>query len=465
MKHKRWNYLLGAFVALVLWLGSALTVMATPTAHPVEKRNLPPEQPQSDVHAWQPQAFLLSAYNPPYAWHGPPYEDAAFIYYKNANFDTLLWVRDDDALMQKVHQYGFKYFLDVASVIEEGEDVLRGSPESAPPEITDAMMQRLDAAIEKYKDDPNLIGYYICDEPFPSAFPNIAKVIQRIKEKDPARVSFVNLWPYFENEIGDDEYIEDFLRTTKAELLCSDRYNFFGDAEGNTWDDNEAYFAQLGRLRKHALQHGIPFYNIVQAVGTVGTSVGALDCKEDEEHECLEWRTPTRAEHRWLVYSSLTYGVHGIIWFHWDHEWGVTGNPDRDIIYPSLQSINAEISALKAIMLHLTTTNVYHTDDENASASTAANFIEVLGSARLVVGFFKDEAGRENHFMLMNKSYSEPITTKVAINGVLDSLQVFNVTNNQWEEVPFEIGAEGTTFTVDLRAGGGKLFKFTRARP
>ncbi len=169
--------------------------------------------------------------------------------------------------MQKVHAFGFKYLLDVGAII--GEDALRGSPDAPAPPIEPAALQELDDAIERYKDDPALIGYYICDEPYPSAFQNIAVVVQRILEKDPAHFIFVNLWPYFEGEIGGDEYVEDFIQTTHIRLLSSDRYNFFTD-----WDENEAYFDNLARIRRHVLAHHIPFVNIIQAVGTEGTSVG-----------------------------------------------------------------------------------------------------------------------------------------------------------------------------------------------
>ncbi len=394
---------------------------------------------------WKQKKFLLSAYNPPYTWSGPPYVDSAFVYYKNANFDNLLCVRDDDSLMHQVHKYRLKYFLNVGALI--GEDILRGSPDSAPPEITSQQMQQLDEAIDKYKNDSLLRGYYICDEPFPSAFSNIAKVVARIREKDPTRLGFVNIWPYFENEIGDDKYIEDFIQTTKVELLSYDRYNFF-----NGWDDNDEYFAQLKRIRKQALKYDIPFCNIFQGVGTNGTSADYLD-----------WRTPNRAEHRWLVYSSLTFGVHGIIWFHWDAEdWGLVENPDRDTVYPSIQSINAEIDSLSQIMLHLFTTDVYFINNHSApKIGTRDKFVKKASDdANLVVGAFKDEIGNENYFMLMNKSYSDAVSSQITVNCTLDSLKLFNVINNNWEAVPFEKDTAGSVFTVNLRKGGGVLFKY-----
>ncbi len=398
--------------------------------------------------------FLLTAYNPPYAWRGAPYNDSDFIYYKNANFDNFMWVRDEDELMDKVHKYHFKYFISIRQLFPEedsnGVDILRGVRYSddgseiynePTSEVTEEMLQDVDELVEKYKNDPDLIGYWICDEPYPTAYGNIAKVIDRIRKKDTEHYSLVN--------IGDDEYttdenIEHFLDTTKINVLCYDRYNFF-----NGYDLNDNYFELLKKMRQHALMHNIPFFNIIQAVGTNGTSAEELD-----------WRTPNNAEHRWLVYTSLVYGVHGIAWFHWDAEdWGVVENPDRDIIYPSIQNINAEIDSLSKIMVHLTTTHVYHIKDNNDNSDIIKS---ISNNADVIIGAFKNEEFEENYFMLMNADYSEDVSAQVTMNYDVDDLKFFNVENNKWEEVPFENNASGATYSIQLRKGGGKLFKFKK---
>ena len=388
---------------------------------------------------WQPDKFLLSSWSPPYAWYGPPYEDSVFVYYKNANFDNVLWARDDDVLIDKVHQFGLQYYLLVTPIF--GDTYLRAPDETIPPDITEEMLLKLDAAIEKYKDDPDLLGYHICDEPHREAFPNIAKVVSRIREKDPERLSFVNIWPSGSEY---QEYIDDLLQTCKLELLSYDRYHFFNNYDGGS------YFSNLEIIRKNALKYDIPFCNIIQAIGTNNTSESQLD-----------WRTPTEAEHRWLVYSSLAYGVHGLIWFHWHLDWGVTGNPDRDIIYPSIQNINAEIDSLSQIMLCLKTTNVYHTKTAIDKWRLPIDGIikSVSNNADLVVGYFKGQKD-DDYVMLMNKNYKSGITTDVTLNYDLDSLQVFDVNENRWEQFEFENGDGGATFNIQLRAGGGKLFKF-----
>ncbi len=150
-----------------------------------------------DMLLAQDNFFLLSAFNPPCtSTPEPPYPDTLFTDYKNANVDIFLWIRDDDSLLQKIHQYGFKYFINIQSIGGEDDDIeflLRGDNEEAPPDIPEYLLQKLDELVDKYKDDPDLLGYYICDEPFASAFDNIAKVVARIREKDPARICYVNL--------------------------------------------------------------------------------------------------------------------------------------------------------------------------------------------------------------------------------------------------------------------------------
>ena len=390
---------------------------------------------------WEPEKFILSTWSPPYAWYGQPYEDTVFSYYKNANIDNVLWVRDEDALMQKVQQHELKYYLLITNII--GGEYLRAPDEETPPDVTEEMLQRLDVAIDKYKDDPNLLGYHVCDEPHKQAFPNIGKVVERIREKDPTRLSFVNIWPSGD---GYQEYIDGLLQICKLELLSYDRYHFH-----NGYDEEGSYFSNLKVIRENALKYDIPFCNIIQAIGTNGTVEARLD-----------WRTPNEAEHRWLVYSSLAYGVHGLVWFHWHLDWGLTGNPDREIIYPSIQNLNAEIDSLSQIMLNLTTTGAYHTKAfvDHWLLPSDGIVKSVADNANLVVGYFKDDADDESYFMLMNKDYSTNISPQVTLNYILDSLQYFNVETNTWEQVAFENNPSGSTFDLPLRAGGGKLLKF-----
>jgi len=441
------------WTSLLTACGGAEAPPATsPSPPPATHTAAPPPAPSPSPHAapsptangsaWHQTHFLLSAYNPPFAWHGPPYEDAVFARYQAAHFHHLLWVRDDGALIARARQFGFSYYLDIADLI--GEEKLRGE-EGPPDEITAEDLRRLDQFVEKYKNDPLMAGYYLCDEPYPAAFPNIARVLARIRTHDTARPAFVNLFPYFSEEEGSPAYIEAFLQTVHPDMLVFDRYIFFNDR-----DETSQYLAQLRLIRKYALQSHIPFVSIIQGVGTNGTQAASLN-----------WRTPSEAEMRWLVYTSLTFGVHGIVWFHWDHEWGVTGNPDGPKVYPAIQHLNQKIQTLGPVMVSLTSTDVFGTAAQLVVLPGDLGRQKLLSSgSELLAGVFRSASGREDHFMLTNLNYREALEPTITMHLPLRSLETLDVTTGKWEKVPFENHAGGATFSILLPPGGGRLFRF-----
>ena len=406
------------------------------------------------------RGFLLSAYNPPYAWnYEPPYKDGPFRYYKNAHFDTLMWAKADDRYLKKIHKFHLKYFLNIGEIV--GEKFLRGRLRKKTPKIPEAKLKEVERIVRKYqrKKDHDLLGYYLCDEPFPSAFGNIAKVIRRIRSIDSSHLILVNLWPFFKGEedridgqhyIGGDYYLEKFIKKTKIRLLLSDRYVFH---EG--YDEQAEFFRELIRLRKHALRHHIPFAMHIQAVGTDYVS------PDDED---LDWRTPNESEHRWLVYTSVVYGVHGIVWFHWDSDWGVTGNPPnvRKKLYASIRDLNKDLSSLGKILVQLTSTQVYHND--TTRYVTSPNRPQKLRAAEddspIIIGWFKDRQEQENYFMLVNKDYDEEITEDYILSFTIGRLEVFNVHTGKWESCTFSIDRNKSEFKVHLDPGEGKLFRF-----
>ncbi len=401
--------------------------------------------------------FLLSIYNPPYAWRYGPYRDKDFDYYQKAGFDNFLWARDEAKLMEKIHKYHFKYFLNVRALFpEEGPgniDYLRGvkNPDEdnetynvRPAVVPEVLLKKLDILVDKYKDDPDLIGYWICDEPFPSAYKNIAKVIERIRQKDPKHYSLVNIG---DNEYTTEKNIDKFLEITKAKVLCFDRYNFF-----NGFDRNRQFLQLLGMIRQKALEYNIPFYGFVQAVGTNGTSASELD-----------WRTPNLNEMRWLAYHMLTYGAKGLLWFHWDAEdWGVIQNPARNKIYINLQKVNKEIKSLGDMMANLKTVDVYQVKGEKIIGQRKEGdkkFIyPVDNKTSLTVGMFSRNDGKE-YFMLTNTSFRTSVNSEIKILKAINGLEAFNIETKKWETININANSDNTTFMLELEKGSGKLFR------
>ena len=390
---------------------------------------------------WTLDKFFLTAWSP------PSLNSDAYDYYAAANFDFILSLPVDESAVARVEQYNMHCQLNAGNVV--GQNHYLRAPENLTPEkLTPAILSSLDDMINTYKDRTAVVGYYLTDEPNAHAFPNLGRMVAYLRKKDPTRLSYINLFPTYANEkqLGTptyDEHVEQFIDIVKPELLSYDHYHFFKNHDGT------GYFNNLGIIRKWALRYDIPFCNIIQAVG----------------YDVLNWRIPNTSEHRFLVYSSLAYGAKGIVWFHWDSSWGVTGSPARDQLFASLQQLNKEIKTIGPEMIKLKTTGAYHslhTPMGGLPLPHDALVKSVSGNADLVVGFFKDKEDKD-FVMLMNKDYRDSVTAAVTLNRSVANLKYFNIETGQWQAVDYQNEQDGAAFQVSLRPGGGKLFAVGQA--
>ena len=144
--------------------------------------------------------------------------------------------------------------------------------------------------------------YFITDEPSAQAFPALGKLVAYLRERDPAHMAYINLFPtYATNEqlgtTGDQvtayrEHLRQFVDVVQPELLSYDHYQFATDG------DIDGYFLNLAMVRATAQEAGMPFLNIVQACSWTPSR-----------------RVPTGDEMRYLVYTTLAYGAQGISYY------------------------------------------------------------------------------------------------------------------------------------------------------
>ena len=155
---------------------------------------------------------------------------------------------------------------------------------------------KLDALIDRVKNHPAMYGYFIVDEPAADKFPMLGKIVQYLRERDPAHLAYINLLPtYGENwQFGTtgsqleayNEYLRLFIKEVRPSLLSYDHYHF---AVGG---DRPEYFLNLALIRRTALDAQIPFLNIVQTC-TFASSIRIPDPPEgtvfDLHHAGLRW--------------------------------------------------------------------------------------------------------------------------------------------------------------------------------
>ena len=55
--------------------------------------------------------------------------------------------------------------------------------------------EQLDALIARVSKHPALYSYYIIDEPSASQFPGLGRLVAYLRQRDPAHLAYINLFP------------------------------------------------------------------------------------------------------------------------------------------------------------------------------------------------------------------------------------------------------------------------------
>ena len=466
------------------------------------------------IHISPVREFTLYTYAPPTKSDYPDVNET-WDYYKGANLDTISRIDPTNKPLFKSAEnkkHNLKYYLDIRHMVfstngnkedsrpgldKNGVDLLRGYNEDTDEanvktqNISKATLKNLKKIVKQYKNDPNLKGYWICDEPFPSAFENLKKVIKTIKKIDPYHPSIVNIGrnEYTaddENETKDREKINKFLKNTGIKMFSFNfsifwRYSeingtkYYGGWEGESEERQvKLYYQRMKDIRDIAQDNNSDFMYVAQLVGTEGKD----PVEPSPEHEQgLMWKTPNENELRWEAYTALTYGAHGLSWFFWEYSgnesqaWGLVDKPDKEqgILYEALQNVNKDISKLKDIMATLKSTKVYDNDKNLAQHKP---IVAENNDSSILVGLFEKISKRfykhKHYFMLTNKDYNEELTENYYLkinrkdypdmpDNVNINLEYFDISTNQWKRVELD----KNKFTTYLDAGEGKLFRFT----
>lgn len=187
--------------------------------------------------------------------------------------------------------------------------------------------------------------------------------------------------------------MEKFVEVCKPPILSYDHYALM---EGGGMGGK--YFANLESVRRAALKHKLPFWNIVATVG------------------CLNFREISLADLRFEVFTSLAYGVRGIGYFKYFS--APVGNfrqgpidqfGNKTPTWDSLRHVNLQVEKLAPTLLKLKSDQVYHfgevptgctgPDDESLVKSIGGN---------MLVGDFTHEDGTR-YAMIVNKDFGQSV--------------------------------------------------------
>jgi hypothetical protein len=311
---------------------------------------------------------------------------------------------------------------------------------------------QLEALIARVSKHPALYSYHLIDEPNGAQFPALGKLVAFLRERDPAHLAYINLFPTYatNQQLGTKgdlvtayrEYLLRYVEQVKPALISYDHYQF------KLKGDGDQYFLNLAMIRRAAQKAGLPFLNIVQACTWAPEAM----------------RIPQADELRYLVYSTLAYGAQGISYYVYAHpkHYGslvsLDGTPGP--LYQAVKSYNREFVAIARELQPLRSLAVYHTSlrepgCEPLPADAPFHLDSALSPAAprgCLLGFF-GATEQPTHAVVVNLDYAAEAHPSLVGPGVLE---LFDAATAQWTS------AGKAAIELILPPGGGRLVRIAQ---
>jgi hypothetical protein len=378
---------------------------------------------------------------------GPPADDNVLAHWqkiKDANFTVVLPShRYTDADQQKMLDHCAKSGL--KGVVNVKKLAPPSSAETPPP----GWRVEVQRATSLFGPHPALFGYMIRDEPGADLFPQLGRAADAFREDDPNHAVCINLFPTHATveqlaAANYTEYLQQFMETVNPPFLSYDHDPLLVGGR-----DRPDFFLNLELARSASLKHGKPLWTILQSSWF--------------QH----FRTPSRGELRWQVYSALAYGVKGFGYFtYWpardDYEAVVDYQGNETPLYNLIREVNSEALALGPTLLQLRSTAVFHTGatiPEGCKRLPAHAVVQLPARKALVAGFFED-AGGVTYMMIVNRNYREAVSVEAIFLPNIDSVSRVSRRTGQFEPV----GLSSHLATIELPPGDGTLLRLAPPR-
>ncbi len=384
-------------------------------------------QPEGD--AWKIDKPIVTYYAGP--GHSSPMTEESARQLAEGGWN-LVWCGEED--LDLVRRYGLR------------ANLIVGTGELSPGNAGDAeMMARLDELIDRVKDHPAMYSYWIIDEPSADQFPDIGKLVARIRQRDPRHFAWINLFPTYANndQLGTQgdtvtaykEHLRQFREIVRPSLISYDNYQFFVHGDG------DQYFLNLAIIREEAIRAGVPFLNIIQA------------CSWDPSV-----RVPNPDELRFLTFTSLAYGVQGIAHYVYNYPHNHTGmivdNEGRPTeLYYAAQKYNPAFERMGMQLSPLRSLGAYHVGDipwgGEKLPDNAPFRVDQPGERSYLLGYFG--TGEDvSHVVVVNLDYRQ--TSEIVLVGS-GELHVYDPASDLWS------AADDTRVRLNLLPGGGALVR------
>jgi hypothetical protein len=314
--------------------------------------------------------------------------------------------------------------------------------------------QKIRKMVERTSRYKSVTGYFLCDEPGASVFPQLAKAVECVKKYAPDKLAYINLFPDYATlgapnlsqleTYSYEEYLDRFLAEVKPQFISYDNYMVEAsvDMSGDSVSKSRSYYENLLMIRQKAIENGLPFWNIV-ASNQINPS----------------YSIPSPTNMLFQAYTTLAAGGRGVSWFtyylppKWFDYAPINRAEEKTQTWYYLEEVNRQISVLGPTMNRLLSTGVYFT--------SPAPFVElpelpgklvkeVRAEVPVMVGEFKSY-DRKDYVMVVNLSLQKSVRFEILLQEAGRQIKLCNTA-----------GGELVTLNTNaywLVAGQGALLK------
>lgn len=280
-------------------------------------------------------------------------------------------------------------------------------------ELTDQQIdENVRQLAEATRESPACIGYYIRDEPGATHFAYLAKIVSAVKKHAPGKLAYINLFPGYATLGATDtsqlqtatftEYLERYVREVHPQFISYDNYMVQYSQDLHEAGQAAAYFRDLIEVRRVALEHGLPFWNIVSSNQIRPTS-----------------SIPSPANMLLQAWTTLAAGGRGVSWYKYSGVKGYEYSPldvagRRSVTWSYLQMVNRQLGVIGPIVNTLKSTGIYFAGPMAMDAPKLPGRIvrAVDANARAMIGEFESHDGL-GHVIVVNLSLSKSAKIKM----------------------------------------------------
>jgi hypothetical protein len=390
------------------------------------------EEKAAAKQSWKPREFPLIA------WGGPPGElnnEANWKIIKDGNFTVGLSGGTNLAEHRKA--------LDICGKLKL--PILTIDAHINPAMTTKPGWQKLMAeTIADYRSHPALYGLYGWDEPASDLFAQVGAINKEFCRQAPEYLFHLNIFPNYaeQSQLGTPtyrEHVERFVSIVRPQVLCFDNYSVMANG---TIRPN--YFENLAMIRDCAVKHELMAWIFILS---------------GQFHDLAD---PSEGQMRFQAFTSLAYGMKGILYFtYWPYPpltkstvVDLAGKPTR--LYPIIKRLNGDILAIGPTLLSLTSTGTYHTGPipYGCTRLPLDAPLQLPDEKPLVIGFF-DGPNKTQYALIANADPLKAVDFTIAVHPEVKRLFAMSFKDGTASPVALQAGRAA----YHLDAGDGRLLR------